>query len=294
MKTTVLLTGATGFLGSHMRKKLDGDIYHVVAVSKETMDLLDGHAVDKVISEVRPDIVIHLGGLVDLRRDTAVAKACIDANIIGTLHVVDALKKNPPKLFVYASTEEVYGDAPLPYSEEMRPSPPSPYAMTKLAGEELCQMYGGYGEFPVIVLRLATMYGPGETEKRFIPSVIVKALKNEEILLNSGKKMRDYLYIDDAVDAVMACLNRPTSSGSQIINVGGGTAYTLDSVVEKIIQVCHSNSIVRYGVLPERPLEAAKWLMDIQKAKRLVDWQPKTTIEKGIGATVSHFTSRFH
>lgn len=290
MKKKLLLTGATGFLGSHFACRIDSHTYQTYLFSRHDMDLTVFSDVQKTVGEVEPDVIVHLGGLVNLTRDFDVAKKCIDANILGTLNLLETTRDHSPKLFIYVSTEEVYGDAPIPYKEEMSLThPPSPYAMTKLAGEHVCTMYGKYFGFPVIILRVSTMYGPGETDKRFIPSIIMKALRGKDIPLNSGKKSRDYVFVEDVVDALLACLELPSSKNTEVVNIGGGKSYTLKSVVEKIVRLCQSTSSIRYGVIPERLIEANTWNMDIKKAKQILGWCPKTTLEEGLSQTIAYY-----
>ncbi len=254
------------------------------------MDLTAFSAVQKITADIEPDVIVHLGGLVNLTRDFDVAKKCIDANILGSLHLLEATRSHAPKLFIYVSTEEVYGDVSIPYKEESSLThPPSPYAMTKLAGEHVSCMYGKYLGFPVIILRVSTMYGPGETDKRFIPSIIMKALRGVGIPLNSGKKSRDYVFVEDVADALLACLDWRGRKNTEVVNIGGGTSYTLKSVVEKIVRLCQSTSSVRCGVFPDRILESDVWNMDITRAKKILHWVPKTSLEEGLLKTIEYY-----
>ena len=296
-----MLTGATGFLGSHFARRIDLRHYQTHLFSRHanparnisTMDLTVFSGLQKLVADIEADVIVHLGGLVNLTRDFDVAKKCIDANILGTLNLLEATRGHAPKLFIYVSTEEVYGDASIPYKEETSLThPPSPYAMTKLAGEHICSMYGKYFGFSVLILRVSTMYGPGETEKRFIPSIIMKALHGKEIPLNSGKKLRDYIFVEDVVDALLACLDWSDRKNSAIVNIGGGKSYTLKSVVEKIVKLCQSTSSIRYGAFPDRVLESDVWNMDITRAKKILHWVPKTPLEAGLLKTIEYYKDK--
>lgn len=285
-----MLTGATGFLGRHFACRIDPHVYHPHLFSRQNMDLTVFSDVKKIVPDMKPDIIVHLGGLVNLTRDFDVAKKCIDVNILGTLNLLEATRSHPPGVFVYVSTEEVYGDVPVPYKEETSLiHPPSPYAMTKVAGEQLCSMYGKLLGFPVMVLRVSTMYGPNDSESRFIPGIIRKALRGEDIPLNSGKKLRDYIFVEDVVDALLACLHWHGADTIEVVNIGGGKPYTLKWAVEKIVQLCQSTSTIRYGAFPDRLLEASIWEMDIRKAKRILGWHPKTSLEEGLSKTIEYY-----
>lgn len=297
MKKKLLVTGATGFLGSHVAERIKKiNIQSFLFAGHEDrekkvhkMDLADVGAIRQIFTDTKPDIVIHLGGMVDLTRDFQVAKDCIDTNLLGTLHIVESMRTVKPKLLIYVSTEEIYGSAPIPYRETSLPHPPSPYAMTKLGGEHLSAMYGGYLGFPVVILRVGTMYGPAETEKRFIPSVIMKALRNETIPLNSGKKARDYVFVEDVARALIACLDLQKSEGSEVINIGGGTSYSLRLVARKIVALCHSRSDIHFDVFPDRILESDIWHMDITKAKKFLNWEPKISLDQGLRQTIAYY-----
>jgi len=300
MKKKLMLTGAMGFLGSHFLNRIDTHDYQpyyfsLHADSKKNISVMDLTAfsdVQKIVSDTKPDIIVHLGGLVDLTRDFGVAKKCIDTNLVGTLNLLEATRSHVPKLFIYVSTEEIYGDAPVPYKEDSLPAPPSPYAVTKVAAEYLCNLYGKYLGFPVVILRVGTMYGPKDSEKRFLPTVISQALRNKDILLNSGKKLRDYVFVDDVVDALLACLKLSGSKKSEIVNIGGGKSYTLKWAVEKIVQLCQSTSSIKYGAFPDRSLEADIWNMDLRKAKQMLGWSPKTSLGDGLSKTIEYYRNK--
>lgn len=298
MKKKLMLTGATGFLGSHFAARIYPCNYQTHLFSRHadparnihTMDLTVFSSVQKIVVDIEPDVIVHLGGLVNLTRDFEVAKKCIDSNILGTLNLLEATRGHAPKLFIYVSTEEVYGNSPIPYKEETSLThPPSPYAMTKLAGEHLCDMYGRYLGFPVVILRIGTMYGPGDSVKRFIPGIITRAIRNEDILLNSGKKARDYVFVEDAIDALMACLGRQNQVGTMVVNIGGGRPYTLRVVVQKIIALCHSTSVIHFNALPDRMLESDIWHMDITNARKVLGWTPKTSLTGGLGQAIRYY-----
>lgn len=276
-------------MGSHFAVRIDPRMYQSYLVSRRDMDLTVFPVVQKITGDIEPDVIVHMGGLVNLTRDFDVAKRCIDANISGTLHLLEAIRSHVPKLFIYVSTEEIYGEAQVPYKEDSLPTPPSPYAMTKLAGEHLCNMYGKYLGFPVIILRVSTMYGPKDSINRFIPSIICKALHGQDIPLNSGKKLRDYVFVEDVADALLACLDWTGKQNTEVVNIGGGKSYTLKSVVEKIVRLCQSTSSVRFGVFPDRMLESDVWKMDIERAKNILHWVPRTPLEEGLLKTIEYY-----
>ena len=298
VKKKVLITGATGFLGSSLlrRRELETQLYPTAlkkgrdqGVTIEGMDLTNFSEVNKVIKKVKPDIIYHLGAIVNLARDFQVAQKCIEVNIRGTLNLLEALRNIKLERFIFANTEETYGEGPLPYHENQTVNPPSPYAVSKIAGEYFSKIYAKTFGFKLISLRIGTMYGPGQLKDRFIPQIIIRALKNEDIPLTSGKKKRDYVYIDDVVDALVLTKDVSLSGDFVIVNIGGGVSYTLRELVKRILEITGSKSKILFGKIAERVLEADEWLMDIDQARQLLHWKPKTSLEEGIKKTAIYY-----
>lgn len=278
MKQRILVTGATGFLGKHLLERLKED-----DLCTKRFDFTKKQDVFSYISESKPDVVYHLGALVDLTRSFDIARKTVEANIIGTTNLLMALEKHPVKKFIFASTEEVYGEGKIPFKETDSVHPPSPYAVTKVMCEHLALQYMPKTS---VVVRIGTMYGPHQPSHRFIYQMIEKALKNEDIGLTSGIKMRDYIYVGDVVDALVMAKETKCTSAFEIINIGSGHMTSLKYLAEKIIQVSGSSSRLQAGVIPDRIGEADQWLMDIAKANKLLGWTPKTDIETGLKQTI--------
>lgn len=287
MEDRILITGASGFLGKHLIKKLEKTKHKIYCLST---NLLEGKNVESVINKIKPSIVIHLAANVDLSRDRVTAKKNIDVNLTGTLNLVNALKKNQIRKFIFASTEEIYGDGLLPFKEDQLPKPPSSYSVTKLAGEHLCKIYASNLNFSLIIFRLATFYGPNNSVNRFFSRIILSALKNQDISLSSKNKKRDYLYIDDAINAFILAINK-NLNGQYVFNIGSGKNYSLDKVIKIILKTTNSKSKLLWNKIPERSLEANEWLMNISLVKKLLDWYPIISLEEGLIKTIKSFNN---
>lgn len=281
----ILVTGGTGFFGKNLIKRLEKDGY---SVSIFQLDLTHEREVRNFVRRVKPTTVYHLGAIVDLTRDFKTAKKCIDINIKGTLNLLESLRTNIPSRFIYTSSEEVYGDGPLPYREDQLPNPPSPYAISKIAAEQFARIYSQELRYSLFIFRIGTAYGPGQPFTRLIPQIIVKALKNEDIPLNSGRKKRDYIFIDDAMDALVLANNKDIKGSQVTINLGGGVRYSLKELVSKIIELTQSKSQVIYGAFPDRILEADEWLLDNRKALEILGWKPKTSLDDGLRQMIKY------
>lgn len=289
MKQRVFVTGSTGFIGSHLSERLRLAGHAVISFKG---DLLDLAAAKKSLYQAKPSVVYHLGALVDLSRNYDTALSCIDINIKGTLNLLEALRGSTIKRFIYTSTEEVYGDNKLPYREHQLPNPPSPYAVSKIAAEQLIKLYAYELGFTALLFRIGTAYGPHQPLNRLIPQIILKALQNEDIPLNSGKKKRDYIFIDDVIDALCLALDTSIPHAVEILNLGGGKQYSLRDLVQKILSFSKSESRPQFGAFPDRIFEADEWFLDSSKAKRILKWRPKTSLRVGLGKMIAHYKEK--
>lgn len=282
----ILITGGTGFFGKNLVPRLLRNGHEVKLFHG---DLRKEKEVFRTVSLFRPHIVYHMGALVDLSRTYETARQCIDINIKGATILLEALRRNPPKRFVYTSTEEIYGNGPLPFSEKQLPKPPSFYAVSKIAVEQLASIYAQLSSYQLMILRIGTAYGAYQPTTRLIPQIIINSLQNKDILLNSGKKMRDYIYIDDVADALIAASSHRVNSQIQIFNIGGGRQYALETLINYVLDITKSRSKVLYGAYPDRILEADEWLLDNRNAKKILGWSPKTSLEAGLRKTINYY-----
>lgn len=293
-----MLTGATGFLGVNIQKRLEKDNRSFVAVSKtgggdiQTLDLTDFNAIRVFLSQHEISTVIHAAGEVDLSRDYETAIRCINNNLIATVNLLEACKEKSNLTFILLSSEEIYGEGHIPFKEEQLPFPPSPYSVSKLAAENYLRYFALQNSCKAIVLRLSTVYGPNMPEKKFLADVIKKSLRNEPILLNSGKNKRDYIYVDDAVESIMKAIDSKDIHGISTINIGSSVSTILSDIIELIITEAKSRSELKYGTIPDRITESSDWSSDNTKAKELLEWQPTVSLEDGISRTISHFRAK--
>ncbi len=286
MKQRILITGSTGFIGNHLLKRLEPQGFQVVPFKGDLQNLSE---IKHAVAELKPSVIYHLGAVVDLSRNYDTAIRCIDINIKGTLNLLESLRDVPPSTFIYTSTEEVYGESELPYTESQIPNPPSPYAVSKIAAEQLINLYAQELMFSAFLFRIGTTYGPNQPASRFIPQIILKALKNEPIPLNSGKKKRDYIFIDDVIDALLLPLTVQTEQKVETYNLGGSKQYSLKEMVSTILTLTNSTSQPLFGSFPDRIFEADEWLLDISKAKRSLYWEPKVSLKQGLQKMIDSY-----
>lgn len=293
----ILLTGASGFLGFNLLNRLIKENVPYIAISKHgdtknriyKLDLNNILKVKQFVSSNKFSLVIHLAGYVNLNREYAVAKKCIEDNVLGTLNLLEACKDISLKRFIYSSTEEIYGKNQIPYLENQIPLPPSPYSISKLTSENLIRYYSNSNHFESVILRLATVYGPYMNNTKFISKAITNALANRTIELNSGQKKRNYIYIDDVIDALLLSYRISLSTKTITINVGQKTSTKLSDFINKVLNISGSSSRVLYGAIPERTSESSEWLMDLSLAKEILNWSPKIDLDNGIRRTIKFY-----
>ena len=221
-------------------------------------------------------------------RDFEVARKCIDVNIQGTLNLLESAKDIDLQKFIFFSTEEIYGKNEVPYKETQAPCPPSPYAISKVAGENLGLLYHDLYDLPVVILRLATIFGRYQPTSRFIPSAIIRAFKGENIPLNSGKNKRDYLFIGELLEAIERAIKTRQAVG-EIFNIGHSNSISGKILVEKIVRLTNSQSKIMLNSFSDRAGEAEVWVMNNAKARRILGWKPRKSIDKYLQETINFY-----
>ncbi len=291
---TILITGATSFLGSNLVRELEKKRnLRLIKVSLrgdkkkhvDSLDLLDFKKVKAYVEKKKPDVIIHLAALVNLSRDYLIGRKCIDANIIGTINLLEATKNISVRKVLFASTEEIYGVNSSPYTLKQVPKPPSLYSISKVAGEHLCQYYATLHGFSFIIFRIGTLYGPDSQPDRFLTQIIKKAKSNQPILLNSGKRKRDYIYIDDAVDAIVRAVTYRANE-NMILNIGGKISVSLHTFARTVVRISKSKSKIVLNAFPDRVGEAFYQKMDLSAAKKILGWKPTTDLAVGIKKSI--------
>lgn len=300
-KKIILITGASGFIGHNACNYFLKNGWKVfgladkgavpIGVLPMHVNLLNFKKLKKEIKKIKPSVVLHLGALVVLDRSYTVAKKCIDVNIKGTLNLVESLKDVDLNKFIYFSTEEVYGGNKVPFMESQIPFPPSPYSISKVAGENFCLLYRDLYNFPAVVLRIATIFGYNQPKSRFIPNMIVQAINNKPILLNSGKNMRDYLFVDSLLDAINKIIKSRNAIG-EIFNIGHANSLSGKDLAEKIIKLSGSQSKIVLNSFPDREGESKIWKMNNIKAKKILNWMPEKSIDDNLIKTINFYKNK--
>lgn len=306
----VFITGANGFIGARLTQKLLEEKFDVAILKRETSDLsrirdflpglitYDGDVRDfasvaRAVSDYRPDAVIHLVTYYRIEHTAADLQPMIDTNVRGTINLLQAAHEAGVKFFVNTSSCAVYTMADHAMKETDLIAPQNLYALTKHHAEEECRFYADYFGMNAVTLRIFPPYGPGDHERRLIPHVILSLQKGQMPDLTTGKQLWDFVYIDDIVDAYLAALrNAPKIKGHDAVNIGTGRAVSVREMVEKIMQQMKIAGQPKFGAIPHRKNEVWYNSADIGRAKSVLGWEPKYSVDKGLAETIRFFTGR--
>ena len=304
----VLVTGGTGFLGSHLVRRLVSERAEVHLLVRPTSslarlegaagavrchpgDLRDLAGLRRLVTALRPLKVFHLAAYTDVGRTFDNADEVLEVNLRGTVNLLRALEGSGYDCFVYAGTCEEYGDNPVPFREDQVPNPVSPYSASKAAATLFCRMYGRTLGCPVVLLRPFLTYGPHQAETRFVSQAIGAALRGEVFPMTGGAQGRELNYVDDIVEGFVRAATTPAALG-ELINVGNGVQYRMREVAELIFGLVGGPGRAAIGALPYRPVESWDFYCENSKARRLLGWEPKTGLEEGLRRTIEWYRHR--
>jgi UDP-glucuronate 4-epimerase len=304
----ILITGGAGFIGSHVARRLldrgdrvtvldDFNDYYDPSIKRANAaalaahpaaafevveaDIRDAARVDRLFAESRFDSVIHLAARAGVRPSLAQPILYEDVNCIGTLRLLEAARAHGPANFVFASSSSVYGiNEKVPFAEsDPVELPISPYATTKRAGELLCFNYHHLYGLRTSCLRFFTVYGPRQRPEMAIAKFTDLLARGKAIpLYGTGATRRDYTYIDDIVDGVVAA--HDLAPGFEIFNLGGSDTTRLSDLVHEIAGALGVEPRVEFQ--PDQPGDVPITFADVSKAGEMLGYAPKVPIREGI------------
>ena len=314
----ILITGGLGFIGSNLARRLVSDGAEVTLcdaliegyggnpanvreirsqVEIDSSDVRDAAAMERLVDG--RDIVFHLAAQVSHVMSLSNPYPDIDINIKGTAVVLEACrKKNPGAVVVRSGTRGQYGPAvKLPVSEETPSDPRGIYEISQLSAEMICRTYTRIHGIRTVPLRLTNIYGPRSQMKHsqfgVVNWFVRLALEGRPIpIFGSGRILRDFLYVDDCVEALLAAAASPLAVG-EILNVGHDRPSTFLEVAELLGEILPGTQIEFTDFTPERKAqEPGDFVSDITKIRRLLAWEPKVALREGLGRTVDFYRER--
>jgi UDP-glucose 4-epimerase len=307
----VLVTGARGFIGSHLCKRLVASGVELHAVSRQppadvvawwqsiggdlsdvpraaairwwNVDLIDLQATRELIRTVRPDRTYHLASLVMGSRSLERVLPILQNNFLTAFNLLLATAENGAGRIVLAGSLEE-PDTPDPV-------PCSPYAAAKGAASGYARMFGALYQTKVVMTRISMVYGPGQRDlTKLVPYVTSAFLRGERPRLSSGVRLVDWICVDDVVDGLVACAHASGADGRSV-DLGSGEVCSIREIVQQLRVLIPDAPEPLFGAVPDRPLERLM-KADVSASNKLIGWHPSTTLEAGLRRTVDWYKSR--
>jgi UDP-glucose 4-epimerase len=305
-----LVTGGAGFIGSHVVERLVALGHHVRVVDNlRTGDKANLAGLDGEIEFLRGDlceaevcrravagieVVFHLAALPSVGRSLQDPWASHDANVNATMRLLEACRGAQVRRVVYSSSSSVYGDTPvLPKTESAEPLPRSPYAVSKLSGEQYVLAFARAGLIEGVALRYFNVFGPRQSPHSAyaaaIPAFLLAAREQQEAtLFGDGTQTRDFTYVDNVVDATVLAATTPGERvNGSVMNVGAGTRTSLLDLIELVGKVTGRTLV--YRRLPARSGDVHDSLAGLRRAERLLGYQPLVSLAQGLRRTWTWF-----
>ena len=291
---TILVTGASGFIGSHLCAALlhAGAEVHGVSRQQQDDDAIQWSQgdmgqeadVERIMADVKPDIVYHLASFVAGTRALAAVRTAFYGNLASTVHLMTAASQQGVDRFI------TVGSLEEPSPGEAESIPASPYAAAKGAAASYAKMFHALYDFPVVHLRVFMVYGPAQQDlRKLIPYVILESLQGRTPELSSGVREVDWIYVSDVVDAMVAAGTAPGVDGSSI-DVGTGTLDTIRTVVEKLVAEVDRAITPQFGAVGDRPMEVVR-RADVEESFRQLGWRPQVTLDEGLQRTAAWYAA---
>jgi len=303
----VLVTGAGGFIGSHLTERLvelgatvRAFVFYNALGTRGLLeespvrdqidfwsgDICDQNRVRRAIEGI--DIVFHLAALISIAYSYDTPCCYIRTNVEGTANILQAARQEGVDRIVHTSTSEVYGTAQYVPIDETHPTQAqSPYAASKIAGDKMAEAFLRSFDVPVVTVRPFNTYGPRQSKRAVIPTIILQAREGDVVMLGNIHPTRDFTFVSDTVDAFVKAAEAEDVVG-ETINVGSGTEISIGDLAKQIITLVGRNVpiVTDEARVRRKGSEVERLLCDNSKARELLGWQPEHTLEQGLEKTI--------
>lgn len=302
--TTALVTGFTGFIGRHLSNKLEHEGIDVFGITRNLTyaldtgkvlvgDIKNAEFVSKSIEEIQPDVVYHLAANKSRTGSLEEYRIGLEDNLFGTLNLIEScVKYGNVSTFISIGTCEEYGNSPCLFKEDLRESPVSAYSLSKMSVTHLLEAIHKTHNLPTVIIRPSLAYGPGQERDMFLPTLIRSLLDGQRFPMSEGSQTRDYIYVDDLVQALLLASKEPLAIG-RVINVGSGTSSSMKDVAKIAAGIIGEDAedLLDIGKLGYRANEIMEYRVSSVLASELLNWRAKTSLYDGLRMTVEYYRS---
>ena len=314
--SAVLVTGAGGFIGSHLTEQLvrrgakvrcfvrynsrnDPGLLRMLpyeiqeSVEIVMGDLRDPDGVRQAVDDM--EIVFHLGAIIPIPYSYVHPREVMATNIGRTLNVLLAAREVGVRRVIHTSTSEVYGTAEyVPIDEKHPLNAQSPYSASKIAADKLAESFHLSYDLPVVTIRPFNTYGPRQSDRAVIPTIITQALTQDQVLLGAMHPRRDLTYVADTVSGFIAAATVENNVEGQTINLGYGEDMSISDLAQRIVQLTARDIEIVFDASRIRPprSEVQQLLADNSQASQLLGWQPQVDLDQGLRTTIEWISNR--
>jgi nucleoside-diphosphate-sugar epimerase len=290
----ILITGSSGFIGSHLSRRLTnlGAEIHAVSRVKQPKgvkgvqwlqgDLSNFDTVREVVKSTKPELIFHLASFVKGSRELVNVMPTFRSNLMSQVYLMIAATEQGCDRFITTGSME----EPVPGDLIVLPN--SPYSAAKWAASAYAKMFYALYQFPVVLLRVFMVYGPAQQDlSKLIPYVILSLLRGETPKLSSGEREVDWIYVEDVIDGILAAAQAPKIEG-KTVDIGSGRLKSIKSVVQLLVERVNPDIKPLFGSLQDRPLELVR-VANLENTFKQIGWRPKMDLEEGLKLTIEWY-----
>ncbi|OPA05174.1 NAD-dependent epimerase/dehydratase family protein [Bacillus cereus] len=304
----ILVTGGHGFIGAHLVRRLLQEEAQVSILARENAnfwriqdilkdiqicngDIVDTQKVNNILRKLKPDYIFHLAADSGCSsKATSIQK--IKTNILGTANILEAIAIIGCKKIINLGSSSEYGASLQKIDENTDINPIDIYGITKSTATRIAHNIALKHKIDIVTLRPFNIFGEGESPERLFPYIILQLLQKKNVLLTTCKQTRDYCYIENVITALMLAAKTPNVK-NEIFNIGSGITHPLQYFVEIIFENFETNKKPLYGFLPYKEDERMNVSSDVNKIKKILNWDITTPLEKGIQNTIKWYKENF-
>lgn len=272
---TVLVTGSTGFIGPHLVRRLGRCSCRLLTPGRGELDITDEANCRDYLLEHKPHTVFHLAGNSNRGPDKDSIRALFFDNTAGTVFLLEGCRlAGVHTVVTCGSADEAHGGINL-------------YGRSRRSANHWVKNYGLYSDLNTVVARLFMVYGPGQTDQFFLPSLVQAALRGETLRMSPGEQSRDFVWVEDVVESLLALATSETDLQGEVVDVGTGSGTTLREVVLLVEELTGAENLVQFGALPYRPGGPYHLVADLSRLEEITGYRPGTSLRHGLTRLLS-------